>query len=83
MATVEEKTQQPAVTGEKSSALSVNDEALRPEVGVNVSGHKQELQRNFGFLSLCGLGLTCGNVWMALGGTIVRSWFSMTYVTSC
>ena len=38
---------------------------------LNVSGHKQELQRNFGLISLCGLGITSGNVWIALGGTIV------------
>ncbi|KAL8635621.1 MAG: hypothetical protein Q9228_006904 [Teloschistes exilis] len=70
MSTVEEKTIRPAATKEQSSSLSFNDEPLRPEAGVNVSGHKQELQRNFGFLSLCGLSLTSGNVWIALGGTI-------------
>ncbi|KAI4197742.1 MAG: hypothetical protein LQ350_005717 [Teloschistes chrysophthalmus] len=67
---VEEKTPQPAATEENSPAQAFKDEALRPEVGINVSGHKQELQRNFGLLSLCGLGLTSGNVWMALGGSI-------------
>ncbi|KAL8635392.1 MAG: hypothetical protein Q9228_007111 [Teloschistes exilis] len=72
MAMVEEKTIQPSATEEKSPVPSFSDEAPSPELGVNVSGHKQELQRNFGLLSLCGMGLTSGNVWMALGGTIVR-----------
>ncbi|KAL8764289.1 MAG: hypothetical protein Q9203_007168 [Teloschistes exilis] len=72
MAMVEEKTTQPSATEEKSPVPSFSDEAPSPELGVNVSGHKQELQRNFGLLSLCGMGLTSGNVWMALGGTIVR-----------
>ncbi|KAL9596654.1 MAG: hypothetical protein Q9219_005649 [cf. Caloplaca sp. 3 TL-2023] len=57
---------------EKSSspALSANGETGSVEVGVNVSGHKQELQRNFGLLSLFSLGITSGNVWISLGGTI-------------
>lgn len=40
---------------------------------INVSGHKQELERNFGLISLCGLGITSGNTWIALGGSVVRS----------
>lgn len=72
MATVEEnKVTQPTTTEEKSSAISSNEEAPAVEVGVNVSGHKQELQRNFGLWSLCGLGITSGNVWIGLGGAIV------------
>ena len=44
-----------------------------PDTGlVNVSGHKQELERNFGLISLCGLGITSGNTWIALGGAVVR-----------
>ncbi|KAL8798375.1 MAG: hypothetical protein Q9182_006716 [Xanthomendoza sp. 2 TL-2023] len=70
MATVEDKTTQPPATHEKSPALSSNEDASGLEVAVNVSGHKQELQRNFGLLSLCGLGITSGNVWIALGGAI-------------
>ncbi|KAI4180261.1 MAG: hypothetical protein L6R41_007348 [Letrouitia leprolyta] len=72
MATTENKSVQPTTTDEKSSspALSSNGDAPAIEVGVNVSGHKQELQRNFGLLSLIGLGITSGNVWIALGGAI-------------
>ncbi len=71
MATMEEKSTQPATTHERSSVLSSNDDGPVNEVGLNVSGHKQELQRNFGLLSLCGLGITSGNVWIALGGALV------------
>lgn len=74
MATVDEKATQPTTTDEKSSssALSSHEDAAGSIiVGVNVSGHKQELQRNFGLWSLCGLGITSGNVWIALGGSIV------------
>ena len=40
---------------------------------VNVSGHKQELERNFGLISLCGLSITSGNTWIALGGSVVST----------
>ncbi|KAL8686326.1 MAG: hypothetical protein Q9224_005481, partial [Gallowayella concinna] len=70
MVTLEDKTAQPSTTHEKSFALSSNEEALGHELAVNVSGHRQELQRNFGLLSLCSLGITSGNVWIALGGAI-------------
>ncbi|KAL8919464.1 MAG: hypothetical protein Q9208_006749 [Pyrenodesmia sp. 3 TL-2023] len=73
MATMDDKATHPTTIDEKSSssALSSNDDAAGSiVVGVNVSGHKQELQRNFGLLSLCGLGITSGNVWIALGGSI-------------
>ena len=47
------------------------------EVGeeLNASGHKQELERNFSLLSLCAIGITTGNVWAALGGSIVSCCF--------
>lgn len=44
---------------------------------INASGHRQELQRNFKLLALCGVAITTGNSWVALGGTIVRLTFSM------
>lgn len=42
-----------------------------PDVLINASGHKQELQRNFNLLSLAGAGIVVGNVWPAVGGTIL------------
>jgi hypothetical protein len=38
---------------------------------INASGHRQELDRNFGLINICGLGITSGNTWIALGGSIV------------
>ena len=40
---------------------------------LNASGHKQELERQFSLLSICSIGITTGNVWAALGGSIVCS----------
>jgi choline transport protein len=45
---------------------------------INASGHRQELDRNFSLINICGLGLTTGNTWIALGGSIVC--ISLTYV---
>ncbi|OCK85856.1 putative choline transport protein [Lepidopterella palustris CBS 459.81] len=39
-------------------------------VPVNASGHKDQLQRQYGLLGICGLALTIDNAWIALGGSI-------------
>ncbi|KAF2272077.1 uncharacterized protein EI97DRAFT_453276 [Westerdykella ornata] len=36
----------------------------------NASGNAQELDRQFSLLSLCSIGITTGNVWAVLGGSI-------------
>ncbi|RDA86139.1 hypothetical protein CP532_3053 [Ophiocordyceps camponoti-leonardi (nom. inval.)] len=41
------------------------------ENDVNASGHAQELPRRFNLLSLAGTGLLVGNVWPAIGGSLV------------
>ncbi|RDA94576.1 hypothetical protein CP533_2451 [Ophiocordyceps camponoti-saundersi (nom. inval.)] len=41
------------------------------ENDVNASGHAQELPRSFSLLSLAGTGLVVGNVWPAIGGSLV------------
>lgn len=38
---------------------------------LNASGHVQELRRHFSLLSLAGVGITVGNVWPAVGGSIL------------
>ena len=43
---------------------------------INASGHRQELDRNFRFINICGLGITTGNTWIALGGSIVCKFYS-------
>ena len=40
---------------------------------VNASGHRDQLQRQYGLLSICGLALTIDNAWVALGGSITVS----------
>ena len=38
---------------------------------VNASGHEDELERQYGLWSLCGLALTIDNAWVAFGGSII------------
>ena len=40
---------------------------------VNTSGHVQELDRSFGLLSLCSIGIMSDNAWGAGGGSLVVS----------
>jgi hypothetical protein len=65
--TVDEKGQQ------VSSAPFVADEAI-DEFGelVNTSGHVQELDRNFGFWSICAISIVADDAWAAGGGSLVR-----------
>ncbi|KAF3760375.1 hypothetical protein M406DRAFT_52836 [Cryphonectria parasitica EP155] len=41
------------------------------EAPINASGHVQEMPRQFNLISLAGVGVTVGNVWPAIGGTIL------------
>ncbi|KZF19445.1 choline transport protein [Xylona heveae TC161] len=45
------------------------DEAISTQV--NASGHEQELDRQFGLVSIISAGIVTGNTWTALGGAIV------------
>lgn len=40
---------------------------------VNASGHRDQLQRQYGIISICGLALTIDNAWVALGGSLIVS----------
>ena len=43
---------------------------------INASGHVQELDRNFSLLAAAGVGLVVGNVWPAIGGSILVAIFN-------
>ncbi len=62
------------VTEPENTTDSSVVEQKGPDDGlINASGHRQELERNFRFINICGLGLTSGNTWIAIGGSIVSS----------
>lgn len=71
------------VKDEKIAPETHNGDHSPPEVGtiedgdqVNASGHVQELDRNFNLLSAAGVGLVVGNVWPAVGGSILVAIFN-------
>ena len=58
---------------EEKPRLASFDDTIGVGEVINASGHKQELDRQFSLLSICSIGITTGNVWAALGGSIVSS----------
>ena len=46
---------------------------------VNASGHRDQLQRGYGLLSICGLALSVDNAWVALGTSLTIA-ICMAYV---
>ena len=56
-----------------SEKTSVPSSELSSEVGINASGHKQELERNFSLLSICGVAVTTGVSWTSVGGSVVSN----------
>lgn len=56
----------PPLIGDDSQELAV------VEI-INVSGHPQELDRNFGFWSICAISIVADNAWAAGSGSLVSS----------
>lgn len=58
--------------GDSSVPVDAEVGTIEPATAlVNASGHAQELTRRFSLISLAGVGVTVGNVWPAIGGTIL------------
>lgn len=47
------------------------DQSIEANELINTSGHVQELDRNFGFWSICSIALISDNAWAAGGGALV------------
>lgn len=60
-----------------TSSASPNDEKA-PVTGrvINVSGHVQELDRNFGIWSICSIGIVTSNAWAVGGGSLVVAFYN-------
>ena len=60
-------------TGKVDGALSSRDDgevSIREGEIINASGHRDQLKRHYGLLSICGLALTVDNAWIALGTSL-------------
>lgn len=62
----------PDIPEKLRSPTTESAEDKHPTELVNASGHRQELQRNFGLISICAIAITTGNTWIAQGGSVVR-----------
>jgi choline transport protein len=56
---------------------SLNGDGLQVDTGVgstheiiNASGHRDQLDRQYGILSICGMALTVDNAWVAIGTSL-------------
>lgn len=58
-------------TGQTVDSLEGDKAPPASDILINASGHRQELERNFHLINIAGLGITSGNTWIALGGSIV------------
>jgi hypothetical protein len=64
-----------SIVGEKGQQVSSAPDDAIGELGglVNTSGHVQELDRNFGFWSICAISIVADDAWAAGGGSLVSS----------
>ncbi|MGI4796920.1 MAG: hypothetical protein ACRYG8_23290 [Janthinobacterium lividum] len=61
----------------QSASLPIDDDVpIEGETLVNVSGHIQEVDRNFGFWSICAIGVVADNAWGAGGGALVTALYN-------
>lgn len=57
----------------KSAAERKTSIVVGDGTAVNASGHRDQLQRQYGLWSICGLALTIDNAWIAFGGSLAVS----------
>lgn len=62
----EEKSRRSSGVGD-DSAITMTGEII------NASGHRDQLQRQYSFLSICGMALSVDNAWVAFGTSLTLS----------
>jgi choline transport protein len=56
---------------EKRDLAAADDTSVGIDVEfVNASGHRDQLDRQYGILSICGMALTVDNAWVAIGTSL-------------
>lgn len=72
MASDQKKRQSEALPAGTETSYLDNEVVVVDDDGttVNASGWKDQLDRQYGLLSLCGIALTVDNAWVALGSSI-------------
>lgn len=61
----------PDLTSEESEKVTKATSLVSQDGGlVNASGHRDQLQRQYGLWSICSLALTIDNAWIAFAGSL-------------
>jgi hypothetical protein len=56
---------------EKKESILADDAAIgHSHEIINASGHRDQLDRQYGILSICGMALTVDNAWVAIGTSV-------------
>ena len=55
---------------EDTAIGTVHPLAHHAHQAINASGHRDQLDRNYGILSICGMALTVDNAWVAIGTSL-------------
>ena len=56
---------------EKKESILADDTAIgHSHEAINASGHRDQLDRQYGILSICGMALTVDNAWVAIGTSV-------------
>ena len=53
------------------------------EIKINASGHRDQLQRGYGIISICGLALAVDNAWVAIGTSLAISICEWHFTLRC
>jgi hypothetical protein len=74
MSTMAEKSEKQAESDREKGDYSAPDDNV-DTIGViteivNASGHRDQLNRQYGILSICGMALTVDNAWVAVGTSL-------------
>src|ERR1700761_5228562 len=58
--------------GSQEKPPSLPDDIVIGQTGeiINASGHRDQLDRQYGILSICGMALTVDNAWVAIGTSL-------------
>lgn len=65
-----EKGQEQLNIADGETAVINGDHNIHGHTAINASGHRDQLDRQYGILSICGMALTVDNAWVAIGTSL-------------
>jgi hypothetical protein len=65
-----EKGEEPLNVAQGETVVIQSDHHVHGHTAINASGHRDQLDRQYGILSICGMALTVDNAWVAIGTSL-------------